>query len=842
MDLVIPATSLLALVLYLNTLDADFAYDDSRAVQTNPDLEPKTPLINIFYDDFWGTPLTHSGSHKSYRPLCVLTFRLNYYLGELNPFGYHLGNVILHALVTGIFTKLSRIILKQTFPTLVSGLLFASHPVHTEAVAGVVGRADIGACLFFILALMNYMKYVKLRDTSHDSSASTSRFVYFLGTALLTTASMLTKEQGVTVLGVCAAFDLFVHSRIKLNRIFERKEKLEGVFLLGIVGIVLVAFRVYFMGNKPPDFSSSDNPASDSDSLITRTLTYLLYPALNVWMLICPRILSFDWSMSSIPLVETVWDPRNIFTLVFYSIIIYLAILTLTFTQTYSSAVDKHLMNGNGHSSLVSSAKHSTNKHKSHQIQRQTSFSSSTNNNNNVSKFTNFHSVSQTASSHSMDVLIFSIVLLVLPFIPATNLFFYVGFVIAERVLYIPSMGMCLIVAHGCFKLYKYYSMNKSGKERMVTIAIMIVIAVYGGKTMRRNRDWVSEQKLYESGIAVNPPKAWGNLANIYNREGRIQDAEMAYRNALKYRSNMGDTHYNLGILLQNQKRDLEAMESYRKAIACRPNLSLAHLNLAILLAERGNDTVAEQEYRTCADLDTSKLKDPRLHESTKISCLYNLGRLYSKLKRNEDAIAVFEEALRRRPEYYSPQSLYNMYGEVLSTVGRTEEGIHWFNEALKVKPDHIPAHLTMAKVLQTLGKHQEAESWYLKASKIDSEDVSIYQHYAQFLGEIGRLKDAATIYRSVLDKEPDNFELNFNAANIFRQLEENDLAEKLFKKVSLLKPSEAAAHMNLGAMYHLNGKFKEAEKSYLRALELKPEDKMTKENLNKLRNLKSRG
>lgn len=39
---------------------------------------------------------------------------------------------------------------------------------------------------------------------------------------------------------------------------------------------------------------------------------------------------------------------------------------------------------------------------------------------------------------------------------------------------------------------------------------------------------------------------AWGNLANVYNSQGRITDAEEAYRNALKYRPNMSDTHYNL--------------------------------------------------------------------------------------------------------------------------------------------------------------------------------------------------------------------------------------------------------------------------------------------------------
>ncbi len=50
-------------------------YFFSRAILKNPDLQSDTPKINLFYNDFWGTPLTHSGSHKSYRPLCVLTFR-----------------------------------------------------------------------------------------------------------------------------------------------------------------------------------------------------------------------------------------------------------------------------------------------------------------------------------------------------------------------------------------------------------------------------------------------------------------------------------------------------------------------------------------------------------------------------------------------------------------------------------------------------------------------------------------------------------------------------------------------------------------------------------------------
>jgi hypothetical protein len=101
-----------------------------------------------------------------------------------------------------------------------AGLLFAAHPVHTEAVAGIVGRADVGACLFFLLALLNYIKYVKYRDENFSSDGGGTtvdnkrKILYFFLTAIFTTLSMLTKEQGVTVIAVCAAYDLFVHHKV----------------------------------------------------------------------------------------------------------------------------------------------------------------------------------------------------------------------------------------------------------------------------------------------------------------------------------------------------------------------------------------------------------------------------------------------------------------------------------------------------------------------------------------------------------------------------------------------------------------------------------------------------
>lgn len=78
-------------------------------------------------------------SHKSYRPLTVLTFRLNYLFSELNAASYHLLNLVLHAVVCVLFLRVCRLFLDKT-SSLVAALLFAVHPIHTEAVSIAVTR------------------------------------------------------------------------------------------------------------------------------------------------------------------------------------------------------------------------------------------------------------------------------------------------------------------------------------------------------------------------------------------------------------------------------------------------------------------------------------------------------------------------------------------------------------------------------------------------------------------------------------------------------------------------------------------------------------------------------
>ena len=128
--------NVVAISCYVNSLWCDLVHDDLFAITENQDLRPETPIGRVFVNDFWGKPMSSNTSHKSYRPICVLTFRLNYFMHGLDPFGYHAVNMFLHAIVCSIFLyTCEKVVLKSFHSAVIAALLFASHPVHTEAVS-----------------------------------------------------------------------------------------------------------------------------------------------------------------------------------------------------------------------------------------------------------------------------------------------------------------------------------------------------------------------------------------------------------------------------------------------------------------------------------------------------------------------------------------------------------------------------------------------------------------------------------------------------------------------------------------------------------------------------------
>uniref|UniRef100_A0A8D0FBX6 DUF1736 domain-containing protein n=1 Tax=Strix occidentalis caurina TaxID=311401 RepID=A0A8D0FBX6_STROC len=318
-----------------------FVHDDVWAIVNNPDVRAATPVAAAFANDFWGKRMAENTSHKSYRPLCVLTFKLNILLAGMNPFYFHAVNVILHCLVTLVLMyTCDKAVFKDCRLAFVTALFFAVHPIHTEAVS---------------IEVKIFMSNIFFRSVDQlyvgEHFPPTASPFFLLLSLFFGTCAMLVKETGVTVFGVCLVYDFFSLSLLPpvCAKYILLYTALKMFHVLAVVPCITLP--VFFC----------------------RFLTYSYLLAFNAWLLLAPITLCYDWQVGSIPLIESIWDARNLATVFLVCCM------------------------------------------------------------GNMGKYP----IRYSLKLEHKEVLV-GLLFLVFPFIPASNLFFRVGFVVAERVLYMP--------------------------------------------------------------------------------------------------------------------------------------------------------------------------------------------------------------------------------------------------------------------------------------------------------------------------------------------------------------------------------------------------------------------
>ncbi|NXP18128.1 TMTC1 protein, partial [Scytalopus superciliaris] len=834
-------------------------------------------------------------------------YRLNILLAGMNPFYFHAVNVILHCLVTLVLMyTCDKAVFKDCRLAFVTALFFAVHPIHTEAVTGIVGRADVLACLLFLLAFLSYNRSVDQLYVGEHFPPTASPFFLMLS-LFLGTCAMLVKETGVTVFGVCLVYDFFslsyngfklrnggIHQRparqpvaspsaslqVPLagrengkhrfahrgawsschpasaeeprsgalsmpgkamwairsyltannnqNFLYTARPFLKRAALVISYVILVLYFRLWIMGGSMPMFSEQDNPASFSPYFLTRFLTYSYLLAFNAWLLLAPITLCYDWQVGSIPLVESIWDARNLATVF---LVLVMALLSLHCIAAFKKLEHKEVLVG--------------------------------------------------------------LLFLVFPFIPASNLFFRVGFVVAERVLYMPSMGYCILFVHGLKKLSTW--LNKWRITVLTLFALLLLL--FSWKTVKQNEIWLSRESLFSSGVKTLPhnAKVHYNYANFLKDQGRNTEAIYHYKTALKlyprhasalnnlgtltkdvveakdyYRRalQLNPQHnralFNLGNLLKSQGKKEEAVILLRDSIKYGPEFADAYSSLASLLAEQERLKEAEEVYKAgienCPEssdlhnnygvflVDSGSPERAMSHyrQAIRLSpahhvAMVNLGRLHRSLGQNKEAEVWYKRALRvsRKAEILSP------LGALYYNTGRYEEALQVYREAASLQPSNKDIRLALAQVLAMMGRTKEAEKM---TNHILSEDVeclecyrllsAIYskqEHYAKALEAIEKALQLKPKDPKVIS------ELFFTKGNQLREQNLLDKAFESYKRAVELNPDQAQAWMNMGGIEHIKGSYVSARDYYEKALQLVPNSKLLKENLAKLDRLEKR-
>ncbi|MDI6738427.1 MAG: tetratricopeptide repeat protein [Nanoarchaeota archaeon] len=208
---------LITFLVYLPALQNGFVnWDDDKYVTENPHIQSlDLKLLKWAFFEFY---------HVNWHPLTNISYAIDYAIGGLNPFGYHLVNNIFHSLNTFLVVLLSVQILTVTgrlsdkailMASAITGLLFGIHPIHVESVAWVSERKDVLCAFFFILSLMSYIRYAAFNQENPPQSPFGKRGFYLLSLTFFILA-LMSKPMAVTLPVVMLILDW--HPLGRLNR------------------------------------------------------------------------------------------------------------------------------------------------------------------------------------------------------------------------------------------------------------------------------------------------------------------------------------------------------------------------------------------------------------------------------------------------------------------------------------------------------------------------------------------------------------------------------------------------------------------------------------------------
>ena len=208
----------------------------------------------------------------------------------------------------------------------------------------------------------------------------------------------------------------------------------------------------------------------------------------------------------------------------------------------------------------------------------------------------------------------------------------------------------------------------------------------------------------------------------------------------------------------------------------------------AIKFHERGDLANAESNY-------IKALKSGNKH----YTIFANLGILYRKSGRPDEAIALYKKAIEINP--FDPFTYYNL-GNLLKDLGKIDQAFASILKSLELKPDYHAAHISMARIYKDLGKFDQALSSNLKSLELKPDNPDAYMNLGGIYKELGELDHALSSTLKSLELKPDNPGALCNLSIIYKDLGKHDLALASILKSLELKPRNNKYLDCLGSIY----------------------------------------
>src|SRR5271170_5600950 len=468
-----------AILVYVNVLLNGFTLDDGIYVLGNKAVTSFN-LKGLF------EPLAYN---NVFRPLTFFSFAVNWWLNGAKPIGYNVVDLLLNAAAVVLLYLVLRTLLENMphgeIIAWVAALLFAVHPIHTEAVASIANRSEtLAAGLLFAAWLF------------HLHEKPVPAVVFFV-------LALFSKESAVVFLPLVVVGD---YARGEM----QSRAKYAS---LAVTTALYLALLWKVQGGRFGELYVSflDNPLLHLPAKI-RTLNALRIGWKYVALLVYPAHLSSDYSYNAIPLY-TRWKPA------LPAILATMVLFSFLGWAFWTKRRDWFL----------------------------------------------------------------AIAIFLFAFAVTCNILVPTGTIMGERLMYLPSIGFCLLVALLWIRL-------ENRQQKLAWVVLAILVPVLGARTFARNRDWRDNYSLFAADVQSSPgsAKLHANLGGQYMYRGQLDDASRELRTALGIYGDLPDAEGYIGVVESMKGNDLEARRFLEKALSQttrkNPNYDYFSVNLAGVL------------------------------------------------------------------------------------------------------------------------------------------------------------------------------------------------------------------------------------------------------------------
>jgi tetratricopeptide (TPR) repeat protein len=353
---------------------------------------------------------------------------------------------------------------------------------------------------------------------------------------------------------------------------------------------------------------------------------------------------------------------------------------------------------------------------------------------------------------------------------------------IADRYMYLPSIGVFILFLWGTQDLIRHFRIPALGLQ--VAAAIMLFLLAF--RTHNQLQFWQNSETLFRHAIAVthNNWAAYYNLGWFLDNQGRLDEALACYRKALQIEPRIPEPLNNIGYVLAAKGQYAEAVPYFQQALKAEPGFVEGHYNLGKALEKLGRVQEAKNEFKQVLNARPDHL-----------GTLNNLADGMSARGQYVEALPYYQTSLKGDPN--QPITHYN-YANALARLKRTSEAIEQYRLALKNKPDYPEAHHDLGIALGREGKFDEAISHLEQAVRQNPSDPQMQASLGKALAVKGNLPGAITRFEGSLRLRPENPQIHYSLAHALASVGKFEEAKKHYQEALRLSPGFLPAAQEL--------------------------------------------